>query len=599
VTDNKEIRISIPALARVEGEGALDVVISDGQITDLKLRIYEPPRYFEKFLEGRMYHEVPDIVARICGICPVAYQMTAVQALESICDVAVTPWIRDMRQVLYCGEWIQSHSLHMHLLALPDFLGFNSIMEMAADYPQEVQRGMRLQAAGNDLMSLLGGRSVHPVGIIPGGFSRAPEAVAVSRMVDTLAVATDDAQQLLRWLVTLDLPVVEQQFVSVAMRSAPAYPLYQGRIISSQGLDIDKQEFAEHFSEFQVPHSTALHCLLDGQAYLVGPLARLNLNHDCLPEHLQVLLDELGIQFPVRNMFCSVIARAVEVCYALHEAQRLLEQYRLPDQAAVAVIPRSGVGFGCTEAPRGVLWHRYELDDTGRIVSARIVPPTSQNQARIEDDLRQSLTAHGLERDEDSLRLMGEKVIRNYDPCISCATHFLKLSVRNESVLVPEKSPIEDDIAFDKTTSSVAVIGVGSAHGADQLGYDVIRWLEKNDSVQRADVAVYYLDHFDMSFIKHIAAVEQIIFVDAMQAGRAKGSLIMVKGKDKDVSTRQANISSHEMGLQEYIVWLQTMLDEGVDISVIGLDTGGDAAWCYQEKDIQAVAMAILKMLSS
>jgi len=597
VTEGKhEIRINVPALARVEGEGALDVVISEGGITDLKLRIYEPPRYFEKFLEGRMYHEVPDIVARICGICPVAYQMTAVQALESICDVTITPWIRDMRQVLYCGEWIQSHSLHIHLLALPDFLGFNNIMEMASKYPQEVQRGMRLQSVGNELMSLLGGRSVHPIGIVPGGFSSAPDVKAVGEMVETLAVAINDAEQLLRWLATLDLPVVEQQFVSAAMHTHSEYPLYEGRITSSHGLDIDKKEFAEHFSEFQVPHSTALHCLLDGQPYLVGPLARLNLNHARLPDHLQVLLDELGIQFPVRNMFCSVIARVVEVCYALHEAHRLLDQYRLPDLAAVDVIPCSGVGFGCTEAPRGILWHRYELDDAGRIVSARIVPPTSQNQARIEEDLRQSLTAHGLESDEESLRIIGEKVIRNYDPCISCATHFLKLSVSNVSAL-PLKGPLQDEPEEqDQNAARAAVIGVGSSHGADRLGYEVVQRLEKIDSLQQADVVVHYLDHFDMSFIKHIETVEQIIFVDAVQSGRAMGSLIMLNGKD--IVAPQASLSSHEVGLCEYILWLQAMLGDRVDISVVGLDTGNDEDWCYQEKDVQGLLASILEMLT-
>jgi len=431
MTESHTININVPILARVEGEGALDLRIEDGCIKDLKLRIFEPPRLFEKFLEGRDYFEVPDMVARICGICPVAYQMSAVHALEGIFGIDPGPWVRAMRRALYCGEWLQSHSLHIHLLAAPDFLGYSSVTDMARDYPDEVRRGLRLQALGNQLIALFGGRSVHPVGVRVGGFHHAPTAVEVSAVLDELHAALPLAEALVGWTAALDMPVDVQRFTCVALRHPEEYPLNDGSIVSDNGLDIAIGDYEGCFEEQQVPHSTALHSLLRGQPYLVGPLARVNLNLDRLPEAVRAKLGATGIEFPSSNMFHSIVARAAEVHYAVLEAIRVLEGYHVPDAPYVPVQPRAGVGYACTEAPRGILWHRYEVDVNGRVVSARIVPPTSQNQARMEQDLRSSLEAFGLDREQEALRLRAETVIRNYDPCISCATHFLKLNIEN------------------------------------------------------------------------------------------------------------------------------------------------------------------------
>ena len=429
MSEERRIAINVPVLARVEGEGALDVVIEDGRIAELALRIYEPPRLFEKLLEGRDCHEVPDMVARICGICPVAYQMSAVQALESILNVDPGPWVQAMRRVFYCGEWIESHCLHIHLLAAPDFLGFDSVTAMARAYPDEVRRGLRLQALGNDLIKLLGARSVHPVGARLGGFHHAPSPAEVAVLCERLHAALPEAAALLRWTAALPLPGGSGDYTCVAMRHPHEYPMTAGRIISTAGLDIDAADFDAHFHEHQLPHSTALHCLLEGEPYLVGPLARLNLNLDRLPPALRDLLAETAIAWPSGNIAHSIVARAAEVYYALSEALRLLEAYQRPKVPYQDAPPRSGVGYGCSEAPRGILWHRYELDDAGRIVTARIVPPTSQNQARIEADLRGTLATIGLDQPAERLRFECERVIRHYDPCISCATHFLDLRV--------------------------------------------------------------------------------------------------------------------------------------------------------------------------
>ncbi|MGD8560013.1 MAG: Ni/Fe hydrogenase subunit alpha [Gammaproteobacteria bacterium] len=429
MSDKKHINIEVPVLARVEGEGALELSIKDNHIDKLHLRIFEPPRLFEKLLEGRLYSDVPDIVARICGICPVAYQMSAVHAIESVFGVDAGPWVRAMRRLMYCGEWIESHALHIHLLAAPDFLGFDNAITMADQYPAEVRRGVQLQALGNRLIRLLGGRSVHPVGVCTGGFFSAPGKAEVGTLLADFKQALPMARALVEWTASLQLPDDQQDFTCVALRHEHEYPMNEGRIVSSAGLDIDIADYQQHFRETHVPHSTALHAHLNGEPYLVGPLARVNLNQDKLPDEVQQTIQASGISFPSNNMFHSIVARAAEIYYAFLEAIRIMEQYEPAATPHAQVAPKAGIGFGCTEAPRGILWHRYELDDQGYVKSATIVPPTSQNQARIEQDIQMSLQAFGLDQGDNALRLRSETVIRNYDPCISCSTHFLKLKV--------------------------------------------------------------------------------------------------------------------------------------------------------------------------
>ncbi len=423
----RNITINVPVLARVEGEGALEIHSRGREITALSLRIFEAPRLFEKFLEGRDFGEIPDLVARICGICPVAYQMTAVHAFERLFGLDPGGWVRDMRRALYCGEWMQSHALHIHLLAAPDLLGYDNAIAMAQDHPEIVRRGLVLQALGNDLIRLFGGRSVHPVGVRVGGFHHAPDRSDVAELHVRLTAAVPEAEALLRWTLALKLPETEQRFVSVGLRHPAEYPMNEGRLASSTGLDAGVAEFERHFSEHQVDHSTALYCLFRGKPYLVGPLARVNLNLERLPAAVRAVLDESGIAWPSRNPFHSIIARAAETYYSVLEAARILKDYRVPGAPYVPAVAVAGAAIAATEAPRGTLWHRYDVGEDGCMRRARIVPPTSQNQARIEADLRQSIEALGVDSSDELLRRHCEMVIRSYDPCISCATHFLDL----------------------------------------------------------------------------------------------------------------------------------------------------------------------------
>lgn len=420
--------IEVPVLTRVEGEGALHVRIENQKVTELQLRIFEPPRYFEKFLEGRNWREIPDIVARICGICPVAYQMSASRAIEMAFDTKITPEIRALRRLYYCGEWIESHALHVHLLAAPDFLGYPDAITLARDHPDVVRRGMRLQGLGNDIIKIFGGRSVNPVGVLPGGFYRAPEARELEPLLDRIEAALPEAEALAHWIAKLDLPRMTRETNFVSMRHPEEYPMNEGRIVGSRGFDFDATEFERFVEEIHLPHSTALHARIDGAPYFLGPLARLNNNLDRLPAETERLAAAVGVAWPSANPYHSALARALEIHLSLVEARRLMRDYRRPARGHVEVKPRAGVGMAATEAPRGTLWHRYELDARGLVRNARIVPPTSQNQAQIEADLIETVQ-ESLALGDDALRQRLEASIRNYDPCISCSTHFLRLTI--------------------------------------------------------------------------------------------------------------------------------------------------------------------------
>jgi coenzyme F420-reducing hydrogenase alpha subunit len=425
----KSRTIKVDLLARVEGEGALLVKLSGNEVLDVKLKIFEPPRLFEAFLRGRSYAEVPDIVARICGICPVAYQMSAVHALEQIFGIRVHPSVRALRRLLYCGEWIESHALHVYLLHAPDFLGYEDGIEMARDHGARVAAGLALKKTGNDLMTLLGGREIHPISVCVGGFYKTPTVGELQAMVDPLRRARDTALETVRWVAGFEFPDFEPDYEFVALRHPSEYAMNEGRLVSTRGLDIAIDAFGEHFVERHVAHSNALHCVLrERGSYQVGPLARFNLNHDQLSQGARAAAAECRLVAPCRNPFRSIVARAVELVHACEEALEIIERYEPPPAPRAVVQARAGVGHGCTEAPRGILYHRYEVNGEGDVVKAWIVPPTSQNQKRIEDDLREFVPSVAALGDEE-LTWRCEQMVRNYDPCISCATHSLKTTV--------------------------------------------------------------------------------------------------------------------------------------------------------------------------
>jgi sulfhydrogenase subunit alpha len=423
---SRQLRVS--ALARVEGEGALRIVVQDGQVRDAELRIYEPPRFFEAFLRGRQHTEVTDITSRICGICPVAYQTSAWLAIEDACGVSVGEGVAALRRLLYCGEWISSHALHIYMLHAPDFLGYPDVIALARDHRALVERGLRLKKAGNAILEAIGGRAIHPVNTRLGGFYSAPTKADLIPLAEQLRSALDDALATAAWVAGFDYPDVELEHELLAVHDPDHYAIERGQMTTASGLTFPAAEFGLHVVEHQVPHSTALHATLDGQCYLTGPLARYTISSAQLSPVARQAAAEAGLGATCRNPFRSIVVRAVETVYAAAEALRIIDEYERPELSGTDVPPVAGVGHGVSEAPRGLLYHRYELDDDGRILSAAIVPPTSQNQAAIEADLRHTVSAN-LHLDDDALTSLCERTIRNYDPCISCAAHFLDLRV--------------------------------------------------------------------------------------------------------------------------------------------------------------------------
>jgi sulfhydrogenase subunit alpha len=424
-----EVRtLSVGALTRVEGEGALHVTLTDGKVDSVELNIYEPPRFFEAFLRGRAHTEPPDITARVCGICPVAYQVSACNAIEDACGVTVDPEIVALRRLLYCGEWIHSHALHIYLLHLPDFLGYPDAISLARHRPELIERGLALKKAGNRLMEHIGGRAIHPVNVRLGGFYSVPTRADLKPVAKMLREALDHAVYTAHSVAELDFPDVRFDHEFLALTQPDRYPIENGTIRRSSGPAFAVSEFTDHVVESQVPHSTALHATLDGGRYLTGPLARYSLNSSQLSPLAREVAAEAGLDTQCRNPFRSIVVRAVEVVYAIEEALRLIAEYQRPPRPFVDVPARAGVGHGVSEAPRGLLFHRYQIGDDGLIRAATMVPPTAQNQPAIEHEMAE-LVAANLTADDATLTMLCEKAIRNHDPCISCSAHFLTLTV--------------------------------------------------------------------------------------------------------------------------------------------------------------------------
>ncbi|PLX42623.1 MAG: Ni/Fe hydrogenase subunit alpha [Hyphomicrobiales bacterium] len=427
-TSNRIIKVD--ALARVEGEGALYLKVRENNIEDLKFTIYEPPRFFEALLEGRAYKDAPDITARICGICPMAYIMGASQAMEQALGVKVGGQLRNLRRLAYCGEWIESHVLHAFLLHAPDFMGYEDSIQLSKDHPELVRNALDLKKTGNEIIEVLGGRAIHPINLKVGGFHALPKLSRVKALREALKRGLDTSLEMTRAVGGFDFPDYEHDYLCVSLHHPDEYAITEGNIVTNRGLSIPVAEFEEHFDEEHVEHSNALHGVMKGesQPYLTGPIARYNNNFGQLSLLCHEIAKQAKLPRVVKNPFQSILVRLVETVYAFEEALRLVDIYEPPAACDVALTPRAGRGAGCTEAPRGICYHRYDLDAAGDILAARIVPPTSQNQKQIEQDLH-GVASKNLALDDEKLKYLCEQSIRNYDPCISCATHFLKLTV--------------------------------------------------------------------------------------------------------------------------------------------------------------------------
>jgi sulfhydrogenase subunit alpha len=428
-----ERNFEVVGIARVEGEGTLRLRISDGDVTEARLSIFEAPRYFEKLVVGRMPNEVVDITARICGICPVAYQMSASMAFERLFEVEIDPGVQALRKLFYWGEWIESHALHVYMLHAPDFLGYESAIAMARDHKPVVEQALRLKRTGNEVMKLIGGRAVHPVSMRVGGFSQTPTKAQIEALREPLTEALALSQKTLKLVGTFKAPEFERDPLYVAIKHPTDYGLNEGRIVSSDGIDVPLWGWRDAFHEEQHEGTNALHArTTDSRTYMLGPSARVTLNADQLHPLAAEALRASGLAERIaRNPYWAIAARSVEMIHASAAALDIVNSYEAPARPFTPWTPRAGeTGWG-TEAPRGICWHHYDVDEDGRITAAQIVAPTGQNQGMIEQDLTAfAPQVLSLPHAEATIRL--EQLIRAYDPCISCATHFLTLEIERD-----------------------------------------------------------------------------------------------------------------------------------------------------------------------
>ena len=429
---NKSYEIKVQHLARVEGEGGVWVKIKDGKIEYVEVNIFEPPRFFEAFLRGRSYLEAPDLTARICGICPLAYVMAASRAMEKILGIQLSEETDKLRKIAFYGEWIESHVLHFMFLHAPDFLGQHSIFDIAKENPQAVKDAVGLRKWGNRAIEIVGGRPVHPVGFRVGGLHRIIKKEELLPLLKNFNEVEKMARNLLEFVVNLPIPEIEYDLVLMSLKGDREYPILKGVVANNLGGEFPEDDLEKNITVEQKIYSNALHYRLkNGRPYITGPIARFNLNYDLLAPEVKDILEKAGYKAPLKNTYQSIVARAAETYHAVLEIKKLIESYSEPPQPYIEAEVRAGKGAAISEAPRGMLYHYYEIDENGKIVYANIIPPTTQNYAAMEEDIIkvQDLIVNA---PREKAQRVVEMTIRNYDPCISCSVHAIKLKILRE-----------------------------------------------------------------------------------------------------------------------------------------------------------------------
>jgi sulfhydrogenase subunit alpha len=420
--------IDVHHLTRVEGHGDIVARIQDGQVEEVRFDIVEAPRFFEAFLRGHNYREVVHVAPRICGICSVAHKCAALKATEKAFAVDVSDQTVLLRRLACHGEVLSSHILHIYFLAGPDFLGLESVFPLAQTNREVLLRAMRLKRLGYDLCAVVGGRHTHPVAMHVGGFPFVHSEESLMKLRKELSDATDDLKETTRWFSDLDVPPLERETEYVALTHPTIYALYDGEVASSLGGRITPGQYRQSIREYTVPHSTAKHARWNGPEYMVGALARVNMNFDLLSPSAKQAARDLGLQPPCHNPFLNTAAQIVECVHCVEESITLVDELcrrgiKAEDEST-PVEPREGQGVGAVEAPRGTLFHEYHYDNQGHCTWADQVIPTAQNLANLEADMR-TMVPLIADSDPEFIRQRLEMLVRAYDPCISCSTHLI------------------------------------------------------------------------------------------------------------------------------------------------------------------------------
>ncbi|MBN3041005.1 MAG: Ni/Fe hydrogenase subunit alpha [Candidatus Omnitrophica bacterium] len=437
----KNVKVNVEYLTRVEGHGNIVVNVKEGRLEECRLEIIEPPRFFEGMLLGRSIFEAQHITSRICGICACGHTLASIQAAEDAIGFTPSRQTIELRRLLLHLENLDSHLLHIYLLVAPDLLGVKSFVPLINTHNQVVRRALRMKKFCNDACDILVGRHIHPISSIVGGFTKLPRDKDLDSMLDILGKMRTDMEETVSLAATLKFPEFQRETEYVALvNDSGEYPMLHGDVGSTDGLRINKKEYRKITNEFVVPHSTAKHAKASRMSYMVGALARVNLNYDKLHPKAKKVAEAVGLKPICSNSFLNTVAQLVECVHSLEDSIVILESFKekginYDEQIVVGLnekgtIPvKAGKGVGAVEVPRGILFHNYEVDDKGKIVNANCVIPTGQNLNNIEHDMRK-LVPEVLDKTEEEITLLMEMLVRAYDPCISCSAHFLNVKYK-------------------------------------------------------------------------------------------------------------------------------------------------------------------------
>jgi coenzyme F420-reducing hydrogenase alpha subunit len=432
----RNLNVRVRHLARVEGHGNIVIDVRNGRLEECRLEIVEAPRFFEAMIKGRRYYEIAHITCRICGICSVGHTSASLRATEAAFGVTPSEQTLRLRRAILDAEFLQSHVLHLYFLAAPDFFGVGSVIPLVGSHPVIVQRALALKRLANEACAVIGGRHIHPVSLVPGGFTRLPTEGELTQLLAALDAAEPEITATVETFAGLAMPELSRPTEYLALSGTDDYTLLGGpgeRLTSTLGNAFDVRDYREKVREYPVPHSTAKHVHGGSGAYMVGALARFEINAPRLHPAAREAANRLDLKARTFNPFHNNTAQVIEVVHCYEDLRmqiRAVLETGIKDERP-DVIPRAGRGVGAVEVPRGLLFHEYEYDDDGRIVSANCIIPTGQNLHHIERDM-EALVPRALEMgDEKKATRAFEMLVRAYDPCISCATHMLRVRFRD------------------------------------------------------------------------------------------------------------------------------------------------------------------------
>jgi len=424
-------KIHLDHISRVEGHGALTVKLDGNTVQEVKLNLFEGMRGFEKVVLGRSYTEIPAIICRICAICSAGHAITAHMAVEKALGISVSAQTELLRELAFLGMFIESHSLHVFALALPDYLGYDGIADMAQDHKDVVTTALQIKKTGNCVQELIGGRAIHHINTTFGGFGKLPSQAEINELREQLANRLSAMEGIVELLAGLSTPnYAGEEILFMAVRPAgEGYGFFGDTIVFSDGREFPAEQYQIAFQETENQYSNAKQSTIDGLPFMVGALARINLFGDRLTGKAAETLAKLQIPIPSKNALHNNLAQVVEIIYALERAIEICDQILaegLQAEPLPDITPQTGQGIIATELPRGTLYHSFSFDENGLVTAADVITPTALNQASVEQEIAFIGASHAGQT-EDQLKFLFERLVRAYDPCISCSVHVVQI----------------------------------------------------------------------------------------------------------------------------------------------------------------------------